>query len=147
VRLSDCKARHFPGLNSLREHTIDTPPKLWAHIRLHLLLVREMTNRPNPSHQRPALTPTDVQQTYALLHRLKVAGAPRPPYPSFTEGEARDELERIANLLEEEDRRRCGAQAEVTAAPPTKTPRNRANRPPRGTPAHPRRRSKAKRTS
>jgi hypothetical protein len=41
-RLADCIARHFPGLNSLRPETIDSIPKLWAHITQHLCHVRDM---------------------------------------------------------------------------------------------------------
>jgi hypothetical protein len=112
ARLDDCKARHFPGLNSLRPETIDSVPKLWAHITHHLAVVSQAMAglQPDPPGHRPLTCSTDVQQAYSLLHRLKVPWAPRPPYPSFTQREAMDEMERIANRLEQEDAERVSAQ-------------------------------------
>jgi hypothetical protein len=105
ARLDDCKARHFPGLHDLQPATIDTIPKLWAHITQHLAVVAERIHsmHPAPSGQRPPTCDEDVQRAYTLLHEFKVPWAPPPPYHAFTQQEARDELKRIANQLERDD--------------------------------------------
>lgn len=107
ARLDDCKARHFPGLNS---GTIDTVPNLWAYIVLQLLVVRELADRitSNQNQQRSEVCEKDVQQVYSIMHRLKIPWAPAPPYPSFTPQEATDELTRIANQIEREDAEQSG---------------------------------------
>jgi hypothetical protein len=116
ARRDDCKARHFPGLDDLRPETIDSIPKLWEHIALHLLFVVEQVHRFNlePNGRRPETCDKDVQRVYSVLHRLKIPWAPAPPYPSFTQPEARDELTRLANRLESEDAERCRREAMAT---------------------------------
>jgi hypothetical protein len=105
VRLSDCKARHFPGLS---RGAIDTIPNLWAHVRYHLMVVHEQVHRMQPEAGGRATTcDADVMEAYRLLHRLQIPWAPSPPYPAFTQREAMDELTRIANRLERDDAARC----------------------------------------
>jgi hypothetical protein len=108
ARLDDCRARHFPGCFGLRSSTVDTGPKLWAHIRLHRLVVRELVGgeRGSQARGRPHVCEADVQEVYSLMHRLQIPWVPSPPYPGFTKEEATDELVRIANRLEQEDAER-----------------------------------------
>src|SRR5262249_44403985 len=72
------------------------------HIRLFLLILHE-THCGN----RRACN-DEVRQVYSRLTRLRVEWAPAPPYPDFTEPEVRDELERIANRLEDDENRAAG---------------------------------------
>lgn len=106
ARLDDCMARHFPGLS---RRAIDTLPKLWAYVTHHLLASSEIVAHiyQKPADYRPPTCNREVQTAYSLLHRLKVPWAEKPPYPSFTQQEAVDELTRIANRLESEDAARC----------------------------------------
>jgi hypothetical protein len=106
IRLIDCRARHFPGWNGLHPDTVDTRPKLWAHIALHLLPVREgaQSLKGSRKDERPVVCEKDVQDVYQLMHTLKIPWTPAPPYEPFTQEEANDELMRIANRLEEEDK-------------------------------------------
>jgi hypothetical protein len=109
ARLDNCKARHFPGLNDLNPETIDTIPKLWAYIRLHLTAVCQAVHRdhPDPAGHRPLTCKKQAQRAYSAMHRVKIPWAREPPYPDFTPQEALDELTRIANRLEREDAERC----------------------------------------
>jgi hypothetical protein len=128
ARLDDCRARHFPNLHHLQPATIDTIPKLWAHIALHLTAVAEHIQgmHASPSGHRPVTGDEYVERAYGLLHELKIPWAPAPPYPSFTQREARDELTRLANLLEREDAERCRRLTGDRTPADLRTPTERA---------------------
>jgi hypothetical protein len=109
VRRSDCYARHFPGLDSLRLDTIDTIPKLWAHVTQHVILVKGWLDLSPLSRQPPEKRAYDKElvSVYGLLDKLKIPWAPRPPYPDLTPQEALNALTQIANRLERDDSERC----------------------------------------
>jgi hypothetical protein len=109
VRLSDCFARHFPRLDGLRPETIDTIPKLWAHITHHVLMVRRCLDV-SPLTRQPAekrAYDKELASVYGIMDRLKLPWAPRPPYPDLTPQEALNALTQIANRLESNDAERC----------------------------------------
>src|SRR5262249_8824709 len=105
-RLTDCRARHFPQWDGSQLATVDTLPKLWAHLRHYLLIVRESSQRVNCDNTsvRPKVCERDVVEVYEVMHNLKIPWTPTPPYHNFTALEANHELMRIANRLEQEER-------------------------------------------
>jgi hypothetical protein len=112
--LANCRGRFFPQGTLAEELPVgnDSVPMLWYYvqsrlnIRYFIGIVAKSKNADGP-----AATPEDVQKVYTTLHehRPPLSWAPDPPYPKFTNEEARDELLRIASMLEQEDLARCEA--------------------------------------
>jgi hypothetical protein len=103
VRQTDCQARHFPNWTPLDIHTVDTAPKLWAHIRLRLLAREEGLLGATGTD---CVSWEDVRQVYSRMCDLAIPGVPPRPYPSLSPSEARDELAQITSRLEREDEQR-----------------------------------------
>jgi hypothetical protein len=101
VRLDNCRARHFPRLNT-DGSDIRTPADLWAYINWCVCPVRMLVGA--GPRERPAICPEDLERVYGTLHQLQQPGAPHPPYPSLTPAEAEHELRRISTVLERVDR-------------------------------------------
>jgi hypothetical protein len=100
ARLTDCFARHFPGLSHDDVDTVDTPPKLWAYIDRYLIALGRSVafltrNKPPLKSYADAL-----REVYGIMLELRIDGAPPRPYPDLSEQEAVHELRAIANNLE-----------------------------------------------
>jgi hypothetical protein len=113
--MADCNARHFRQM-AQGNMQVDTIPKLWGYIKLHLIAVAETLSNQSPQYERTRIWNETVQLAYSAMHDLKLDWAPAPPYHEFRESQARDEMKRIVNRLEREDAERSRAMQTLSVA-------------------------------
>jgi hypothetical protein len=108
VRLTDCSARHFPGLNLLDGESVDSIAKLWAYIGLGIEQSELAERVAGPSvHQKT------LREVYEAMLRLRVDWADPPPYGSFPDDQLEGKLRYIANRLEREERTEAAPAAKI----------------------------------
>jgi hypothetical protein len=101
ARLTDCFARHFPGLYHKDVRTVDTIPKLWAFIDKGVLGLNGVVRVLAGGFERKRRTYViALRAVYGIMHELGIDWTPRPPYPDMSEQEAEHALRAIANRLE-----------------------------------------------
>jgi hypothetical protein len=99
ARLAALEERHFPKVDPRTGRGITSPARLWRWIDERLIRLSRARHAIRAGFGTPHPYWDDLLRAVGHLHRLRVPGAPRPPYLQMSELESHDALVAIANDL------------------------------------------------